>query len=199
MVTTISGKHMDVGASLQEYVNQRIDFGVKKHLHDVTQAKIVFSKLSYLYHVDVMIHDSHVGMVKAESESDDVYAAFDTAIIKIEKQLRKYKGKIKKHIHSKSIKDIVAEEAIFSGTKYVLNVPKAEEEHDGHDHEPITIAEKVANIEKLTVSEAIMKMDLSHLPALMFINRSNNRINMVYHRNDGNISWVDPGQIKISE
>jgi hypothetical protein len=51
----------------------------------------------------------------------------------------------------------------------------------------------VNNIEKLTVSEAIMKMDLAHLPALMFVNKLNNRINMVYHRSDGNIAWVDPG------
>lgn len=196
MVTTISGKHMDVGSSLQEYVNQRMDLGIKKHLHDVTQAKIVFSKHSYLYHVDVIIHDGHIGIIKAESESDDVYAAFDTAVIKIEKQLRKYKGKIKKHIHSKSIKDDSAEDIIFSGRKYVLNMPQVENHEQHHDHEPITIAEQDMNIETLTVSEAIMKMDLAHLPALMFINSSNSRINMVYHRNDGNISWVDPGEIK---
>jgi hypothetical protein len=69
------------------------------------------------------------------------------------------------------------------------------EHNDDYDHEPVTIAEKGTNIENLTVSEAIMKMDLAHLPALMFINKLNNRINMVYHRHDGNISWVDPGKI----
>ena len=142
-----------------------------------------------------MIHDSHMGLIKAESESDDVYAAFDTAVVKIEKQLRKYKGKIKKHIHSKSLKEGEVANISLTGVKYILNIPKVENNED-HEHEPVTIAEHVANIDKLTVSEAIMKMDLAHLPALMFINKLNNRINMVYHRVDGNISWVDPGEIK---
>ena len=192
MVTTVSGKHMEVGQSLQDYVHTRIDNGVKNYLNHITQAKVVFSKKTYLYHVDIMIHDSQMGLIKAESESDDVYAAFDIAIVKIEKQLRKYKGKIRTHIRH-STKD--EEEAVISGTKYVIDVPKEQVElHE--DHEPVTIAEKATNIEKLTVSEAIMKMDLAHLPALLFINKMNNRLNVVYHRADGNISWVDPGEMK---
>jgi ribosomal subunit interface protein len=196
MVTTVSGKHMEVGAALQKYVHDRIDLGVKKYLYDITQAKIVFSKNSYLYHTDIMIHDAHMGLIKAECESDDVYASFDNAVVKIEKQLRKYKGRIKKHIHTRSLKEI--DNTSASGVKYILNMPAIPEHHDDHDHdhdhEPVTIAEKAVNIERLTVSEAIMKMDLAHLPALMFTNKLNNRINMVYHRSDGNISWVDPDE-----
>jgi ribosomal subunit interface protein len=192
MVTTVSGIHMEVGQSLQHHVQDRIDTGVKKYLLDITQAKVNFSKRSYLYHADIMIHDTHMGLVKAESESDDVYAAFDTAIIKIEKQLRKYKGKIHKHV--KSAKE-TAPEAFLAGTKYILDSSTKDNHDEHHEHEPVTIAERPANIEKLTVSEAIMKMDLAHLPALLFINKLNDRLNVVYHRVDGNISWVDPGNI----
>lgn len=189
MVTTVSGKHMEVGEALQEYVNQRISTGVKKYLNDIIQSKVTFSKKHHLYHVDIIIYDNNSGLVKATSESDDVYAAFDTAIVKVEKQLRKYKGKIRDN--AKKGKENLEE--VISGVKYVLNVPKAEVHQEEHDQEPVTIAEKLTNIEKLSVSEAIMKMDLAHLPALLFINKLNNRLNVVYHRVDGNISWVDPG------
>lgn len=189
MVTTVSGKHMEVGDSLQEYVHERIDSGVKKILNEITQAKVNFSKKSYLYHVDVIIHDAHVGLIKADSESEDVYAAFDTAIVKIEKQLRKYKGKIRNHITR--IKDEF--DAVIPGIKYVLDTTQQQAYEEEKDFEPVTIAEKANNIEKLTVSEAIMKMNLASLPALLFINKLNNRLNVVYHRVDGNISWVDPG------
>ena len=196
MAVSISGKHIEIGSALQEYVRKRIDSGVRLYLSDITQAKIVFSKRSFAYHADIIIHDSHAGLIKSESESDDVYAAFDAAIIKIEKQLRKYKGKIR--AHAKRNKE---DYDSFSGIKYVLNVPANEEQHDNVEenycHEPVTIAEKPTNIEKLTVSEAVMKMDLAHLPALLFINKSNNRLNVVYHRVDGNISWVDPGEINV--
>lgn len=194
MVTTVSGKHMEIGAALQEYVHQRIDGGVKHHLDNITQAKVTFSKNTYLYHVDIMIHDSNVGLIKSTAESNDAYAGFDTAIVKIEKQLRKYKGKIK--AHSKRAKN---EEDALLATKYVIDVPKEHINTHSNDeeeyHEPVTIAEKPTNIEHLTVSEAIMKMDLAHLPALLFINKNNGRLNVVYHRVDGNISWVDPGAI----
>lgn len=191
MVTTVSGKHMDIGESLKNYVNERIEVGVKKYLHDITQAKIVFSKNHHLYHADIIIHDAHVGFLKAESESDDVYTAFDVTIIKIEKQLRKYKSRIKKHNHSRTIRED-GEEHFVEAIKYTLNIPTAVENNEDHDHEPITIAETAHNIEKLSVSEAIMRMEFAHVPALMFINKLNNRMNMVYHRADGNIAWVDP-------
>ena len=54
------------------------------------------------------------------------------------------------------------------------------------------ITEKTTDIEELSVEQAIMKMDLANLPALVFINNKNKRINVVYHRKDGNISWIDP-------
>ncbi len=191
MVTTVSGKHMDIGESLKSYVNERIEVGVKKYLHDITQAKIVFSKNHHLYHAEIIIHDAHVGLLKAESESDDVYTAFDVAIIKIEKQLRKYKSRIKKHNHSRTIRED-GDEHFVEATKYTLNIPAAIENNEDNDREPITIAETAHNIEKLSVSEAIMRMEFAHVPALMFINKLNNRMNMVYHRADGNIAWVDP-------
>ncbi|MGB4191243.1 MAG: ribosome-associated translation inhibitor RaiA [Rickettsiales bacterium] len=192
MVISVSGKHMEVGNALQEYVQERMSAGVRKYLDHITQGKVTFSKNTYLYHVDIVIHDSSLGLVKSTSESDDVYSAFDNAILKIEKQLRKYKGRIKAHA-----KRVKVDDSIIAGTKYVVNVPKEVDNLancDSHEHhEPVTIAEQATNIEKLTVSEAIMKMDLAHLPALLFINKNNNRLNVVYHRVDGNISWVDPG------
>lgn len=189
MVTTISGKHMDIGESLQEHVNHRISIGVKRFLNDVTQSKVTFSKKHHLYHVDILIHDSTLGNVRATCECDDVYSAFDSAIVKIEKQLRKHKGRIK--AHARKDKDSVEYQ---TGTKYILNIPYYDDERIEEVHEPVTIAEKATNIEKLSVSEAIMKMNLAHLPALLFINKLNSRLNVVYQRIDGNISWVDPGE-----
>lgn len=194
MVTTVSGKHIDLGSALINYVKNRIDSGVKKYLLNITQSRVVFSKNSFLFHAEIIIHDSIVGLVKSDSESDDVYSAFDSAIIKIEKQLRKYKGKI--NIHSQGIKAVVAQKP-NTAIKYILDNRSQTDsaEENFQDHEPITIAEKQTDIEHLTVSEAIMKMDLAHLPALLFINKLSQRINLVYHRHDGNISWVDPEKI----
>lgn len=190
MVTTIAGKHIEVGDSLQAYIHERLDSGIKKTLNDITQANVTISKKGPFFHVDINIHDRHLGFVKAESESDDVYAAFDTATIKIEKQLRKYKGKISRHI--RGIKENNIAQEYIAATKYILDMPVEDLKNEDAEHDPVTIAELNTNIEKLTVSEAVMKMNLTHVPAMLFINKTTNRMNMVYQRPDGNISWVDP-------
>ena len=55
----------------------------------------------------------------------------------------------------------------------------------------VIVAEMATSIERLTVSEAVMRMDLSGQPALLFHNNSNGAINLVYVRSDGNIGWID--------
>ena len=89
-----------------------------------------------------------------------------------------------------SLKMAIADYYQNLGTKYVLP-PEAGEQED-NKHPGVVIAEKPTEIETLTVSEAVMKMDLQDLPALMFFNSAHGGINVVYRRTDGNISWVDP-------
>lgn len=191
MHLSVSGKNMNVGASLREHVEKRIQEGVNKYLDRVTDATVVVSKEAHLYRVDINInagtHSKTV--IKSAGEADDVYASFNTAADKVEKQLRRYKRKLKNHHHTK-IHD--PEEVIRSvqAKKFVL-APDHEEEIP-EEKDAIIIAEKDTHIDTLTVGEAVMKMDLADLPALMFINKAHGGLNVLYRRNDGNISWVDP-------
>lgn len=191
MQISISGKQIDIGSSLQEHVKDRLEKGVKKYFDRAVNSNVVFSKEAHLFRADILVNEGTGKgfIIKGNSSSDDIYTAFDSALLRIEKQLRKYKNKIKDHHKTKISELPVDEKAIAKGTKYVLSAANAnEEEHDN----PVIIAEKDVTIEKLSVGEAVMKMDLSQLPALMFINNKTGRVNIVYHREDGNISWVDP-------
>lgn len=62
--------------------------------------------------------------------------------------------------------------------------------------QPIVVAEMQTNIDTLTVSEAVMRMELAELPALMFRNRAHGGLNLVYRRKDGNVGWVDPSDVQ---
>lgn len=199
MIINISGKNIQIGESLKEHIEDKLKVSANKYLISVTRAEIVISKVSYFFHTNILIHDTSIGDIKASDENDEVYASFDNALVKIEKILRKYRDKIKKNV-KKNHKD----EALYndikglSAKKYILQKGEYQIDFDNTTtnlNEPITIAEKATNISKLTVSEAIMKMDFENLPALLFINVANNRLNVVYHRKDGNISWVDPENI----
>lgn len=186
MKISVAGKQMEVGESLKNYIHDRLAKSSNHFLDEVIWAEVILSKNSYLFHADIIIHDGKASTVKTSAECDEVYSAFDSALIKIEKLLRKYKEKIISK-HRKHKNQEIPESMM--GVKYVINTHN-EEDHTGDF--PVTIAEKNTQIETLTVSEAIMKMDLTNVPALLFKNEATRKLNVVYYRKDGNISWIDP-------
>lgn len=186
MQISVSGKNIDVGNSLKERMEHRLTEEIGKYLDRVTGATVVVGKEAHLFCVDVVLNTgTHSGIViKARSEAGDVYSACDTAVDKIAKQLRRYKRKLTNHHRAKPAE---MDGRAMRARKYVI----AQEEEDVRDA-PLVIAEKATDVEEMSVSEAVMRMDLSDLPALMFINTANGKPNVVYRRADGNISWIDP-------
>ena len=187
MKITISGKQMKVGDALSEYVKDNIETSIKKYFENAISAHVTFSKETHLFVVDIVVNEgvSNHLYYKSQAKEDSVYASFDRALDRMEKQLRRYKRRIKNH-HKQG----VGETAALAATKYVIS-------DDGQDFEevseenPVIIAEKQTVIESLTVADAVMRMNLSNLPALLFINKKTGHFNVVYKREDGNISWVD--------
>jgi ribosomal subunit interface protein len=186
MKIMISGKHVDIGESLHQHIESRLDDGISKYLDRVTSVHVVVTKEAHFFRVDINGNTGTASgvIIKSTASAGDVYACFDAAADKIEKQLRRYKRRLTNHHKQPHHNDPTT---AVGGRKYVL---KSEEE--AHEDTPVVIAEKSLAIERLSVSEAVMKMDLADLPALMFFNSANGRMNVVYRRSDGNISWVDP-------
>lgn len=183
MQIIVSGKHIDVGDALKQHVEARVEASVSKYLDKVNRINVVFSKQGHAFRVDISGNiGTHSGLaLQSRAEGSDPYGAFDTAADKMEKQLRRYKRQLKNHHAQKNDESAV-------GTQYVIEDSTAEDVPEN----PLIIAETPANIEHLTVSDAVMRLDLGHLSALVFINSANERVNMIYRRPDGNIAWVDP-------
>ncbi|MFY9589597.1 ribosome hibernation-promoting factor, HPF/YfiA family [Rickettsia endosymbiont of Halotydeus destructor] len=191
MSISVSGQHISIGSALQEHSKERTTQIVKKYFTDIINTSIHFSKESAFFTCDIIVKygaGKH-NLVKSSYTTDDIYSAFDISLAKLEKQLRKYKSKFKNH-HTGKVK---ASEIASEGTKYVISNEDylADDDKDLKDNNPVIIAEKPLEILTLSVKDAVMKMDLENLPALVFLNTKNDRINIVYHRKDGNISWID--------
>ena len=189
----VSGQGVDVGEALSNHCKARTKEIIEKYIDRINDVKIVISKESHNFQANIHANlGTHSGLiVRGKEKNIDVYAAFDNALEKVEKQLRRYKRKLKDH---QSISAGAAEVDIGGeASKYVLPADVGEYEDDNHEQlSGAIIAEKATSIDTITVSQAVMKMDLQDLPAVMFRNVSNGRINVVYRREDGNVSWVDP-------
>lgn len=191
MQVSVSGKHIDVGDALRAHVEGRLTSGVGKYFDRALEAQVQFSKARHLYRSSISVHARRGLSVQANGEADDIYAAFDGAADRIEKRLRRYKRRLRDH-HARRAVDgddaSVARQAVIAAEDEESREPMRDT--DG----PVTIAETTMSLHSLTVSEAVMRMELAELPVLMFRHSGSGRLNVVYRRNDGNIGWLDPAE-----
>lgn len=187
MDLTVKGKQLDVGDALRMHVEDSLIAITEKYFNGAIDATVSFAKDAHLYRVAISVHVSRALQMEAQADADAPYAAFDMAAERLAKRLRRYKRRLTDHHKDNQ------PEAELTAAAYVL---EAEPEEVGDDHEepeqPVVVAEMTMDIPELTVSQAVMRLDLADVPAFMFRNRGHGRLNMVYRRKDGNIGWVDP-------
>lgn len=187
----ISGKQIDIGEALQTHVKAELGEVIEKYAQRPTDGVIVFSKSAHEYVCEAVIHLSTGLSATAKGHATEIYAAFESCREKMEKQLRRYKRRIRNHHHNRP------EPVEFGGgASYILAPSEEPEDEDNGSFEPIIIAEMEAKIPSITVGEAVMQLELSSQNFLVFRNEGHAGVNVVYRRADGNVGWIDPRNTK---
>lgn len=182
----VNGKQIDTGDALRTHVLDRLEDVAGKYIGRATEAVVTFSKDGHEYVCDASMHLATGMQSQAKARAAEIYAAFDLSAEKIEKQLRRYKRRLKDH--HKDREDPIE---TIGAPSYVLARPEDDAE-DQDLHQPLIIAETETKVPVLSVGEAVMQMELSHSHMLVFRNTSHGRVNVVYTREDGNFGWIDP-------
>jgi len=188
MKTVVTGKHIDVGESLRTHVETSLAAVVEKYFVKAIEAHVVFSRLRHQFCAELSVHAGRGLMMQASNEAADAYAAFDGAAERLDKRLRRHKRRLRNH---HKVKGEAAEEV---ATDYVLSADEAGAA-SAADGQPLVIAEIKTSIPHLSVSEAVMRLDLADLPALLFRNSAHGNLNLLYRRRDGNLGWIDPALV----
>ena len=197
MQLTVKGRHVGVSERLREHVRARLESAISKYFTVAIDAHVVFESGKRSFEANITIHVGSGITLQAQGEADEIFACFDIAAGRVEKRLRRYKRRLRDHHRGRS-----GQAEAISAQQYVIEA-EAEVDHQDDQGEPenlspVIVAEATTEIAELTVGEAVMRMDLAELPALMFLNRSHGGMNVVYRRADGNIGWIDP-QISAAE
>ncbi|TIX49137.1 ribosome hibernation-promoting factor, HPF/YfiA family [Alteraurantiacibacter aquimixticola] len=183
----VSGHQLDTGAALQEHAAERLEGIVDKYFSRALSSTVTFGKApTNAFGCDIVLHVNHGLILKAHAEAHDVHLAFEQAADKIEKQLRRYKRRLKDR-HEQAAHAMKEEEAA-----YTIFAPEEPEVEELPAEAPPVIAETRIDIPEASVSDAVMLLDLRHTNALFFKNAGTGRHNMVYRRSDGSIGWVEP-------
>ncbi len=181
----ISGKHIDVGEALQTHVKTELGETASKYAERPTDAQVVFSRNGPEFVCEATVHLSTGLNAQAKASAHEIYAAFDSCNEKLEKQLRRYKRRLKDH-H----KDRAQPVELSGGASYILASSTDSEEPE--TLQPMIIAEMETKIPSLSVGEAVMQMEISGAPVVVFHKEGTSGVNVVYQRDDGNIGWIDP-------
>ncbi|WP_066529342.1 ribosome hibernation-promoting factor, HPF/YfiA family [Erythrobacter sp. CCH5-A1] len=185
----ISGHQMDTGSALQTHASDRLGAIVDKYFDRAISSQVTFGKApAGAFTCDIVTHVMQGLILKAQGSAHDVHVAFDDAVGKIEKQLRRYKRRLTDR-HEQADHARGEEEAAYT----IFMVEEVEEEDEVVVADaPLVIAETRVDIPTASVADAVMMLDLRNTGALFFKNAGTGAHNMVYRRADGSIGWVEP-------
>jgi ribosome hibernation promoting factor len=195
MTLRISGKSISVGETLRSRVSERTDEVLRKYFDGNYSGHITLSKDGFGFRTDCSLHLDSGITLEADSNATDAYASADQALVMIEKRLRRYKSRLKDRSARKTYAANAAL-ADIDAPSYVIEAP-AEGDEEVTAYSPVIIAEATTSLKRLSVSEAVMELDLTGAACIVFQHGSSGRVNIIYRRTDGNVGWVDPPAVSV--
>lgn len=173
MRTRVTCRHCELEPELKEHVDSKLE-RLSRYFDRVDEAHVVFTTEGHRCIADVTVHASRA-VISSEQTADDLRSAFDRSIDKVERQIRRYKERVRNH---KGV-DTTAEVAMASA---------------GASMEDLGIVPEKLSSKAMTPDEAFSELEELKVAFLVFMNSENEKINVIYRRNDGDYGLVEPGE-----
>ncbi len=187
----VSGKNIAVGEALRSRINARVAEATAKYFDGGFSGHVTIGKEGFGFRTECAIHLDSGITLEAEAIAPDAYASADQAALRIEKRLRRYKRRLKGH------QPVRADgHGVIDAPSYVIEAPQHDNDEEIGDFNPVIIAESTTALKRLSVSEAVLELDMTGAAVVVFRHAGHGRVNLVYRRADGHIGWVDPPSVE---
>ncbi|GAA3058408.1 ribosome-associated translation inhibitor RaiA [Rhizobium viscosum] len=192
MSVRVSGKHMEIGDSFRQKIEDQIGLAVTKYFDGGYSGQVIVEKSNSRFSADCKLHLDSGVVLHAAGEAMDPQIAFDAASERIEKRLRRYKRKLKDHHAGNHVNGNGFAEVAYT----VMDAVPDHEDEVPDDFAPAIVAESTKQLKTMSVATAVMALDMTDEPLLLFRSPGKEQLNIVYRRHDGNIGWIDSANIK---
>ena len=194
MTFRVSGQNIDIGDALRTRVTARVEEALSKYFDGMASGHVTVARDGFGFRTECVLHLSSGITLHAEGAAAEAYGSADDAATHLEKRLRRYKRRLKDHHHGRG-----GEAEVPAAQSYVIAAPSDSEEGPVNgEYHPVIIAEGTTGLRQLSVGEAVIHLDLTGTPVLVFRHAGHGRVNVVYRRADGNIGWIDTPQSTAS-
>ncbi|MET0923786.1 MAG: ribosome-associated translation inhibitor RaiA [Xanthobacteraceae bacterium] len=191
----VSGKNIDIGEALRARVNERVAEATAKYFDGGFSGHVTIGKEGFGFRTECAIHLDSGITLEAQAIAADAYASADQAAERIEKRLRRYKRRLKDRQASRA-DGHARERGAIDAPSYVITAPEQDADEEVTEWNPVIIAESTTALKRLSVSEAVMELDMTGAAVVVFRHAGHGRVNLVYRRADGHIGWIDPPTIE---
>jgi len=192
MAFRVSGKNLDIGEALRGRISARVAEALVKYFDGGYSGHVTVGKDGFGFRTECAIHLDSGVTLHTDGMAADAYASADQAALRVEKRLRRYKRRLK----GRSAPGANGGAAEADAQSYIIAAPDHESDEEITEFNPVIIQESTTTLERLSVSDAVMELDMTGAPTIVFRHAVSGRVNMVYRRRDGNIGWVDPPETK---
>jgi putative sigma-54 modulation protein len=175
---SVTFRHLEATAALREYAVEKVS-RVKKHFDGPAEINVVLSAEKHRCAVEIMLKANKI-TINAKEETNDMYSAIDLAVDKVDRQMKKQREKLKRRKTSTTPPQITGRYNILSSTSI------------GEDQKPKIIKTENVFAKPMSLEEAVMQLKLLDNDFLVFINDSSGKVNVIYHRKDGDYGLIEP-------
>jgi ribosomal subunit interface protein len=194
MTFRVSGKNIDLGETLRTRVSDRVADATAKYFDGGFSGHVTIGKEGFGFRTECVIHLDSGIVLEADALAADAYASAEQAALRIEKRLRRYKRRLKGHQAERADGHARAA-AATDAQSYIIAAPELDGEEVAAGWTPVIIAESTTSLQRLSVSDAVMELDLRGTAVVVFRHAGHGRVNLVYRRADGHIGWIDPAAV----
>jgi ribosomal subunit interface protein len=190
MPLRVSGKNLDIGEALRARVGARVSDALSKYFDGGYSGHVTIEKEGFGFRTECALHLDSGITLEAQAMAPDAYLSADQAAARIEKRLRRYKRRLKDHAGAHAQGGTAIETPSVDAPSYVIAAPEHDEEVG--EFTPVIVAESTTTMRRMSVSEAVLELDLTGAQVVVFRHAGHGRVNIVYRRPDSHIGWIDP-------
>jgi putative sigma-54 modulation protein len=199
MQFAVTFRHMEPTDALKSYARERME-RVRKYLPDPIACHVVLSTERHNHRIDVSFQLHNGLSIAGHETTENMYSSIDLCIAKIERQVRKYKGKLEgMRARPHNVVALPWSHSIIDEAFHELNdtngnghARPAQKQTDGaHQPEFTVVKTEKFHAQPMSVSDAIVQLNLLHEPFLVFRHDTDGRVAVVYKRDDGSYGLIE--------